>query len=89
MRWIVAPYGERSWVKNARVAGWVDLDRAGRTTRATLAEVEPREAAPVLRAYLRSTAVTRGYFDVSPDSPLAAFEAEAVRHPVFRVTRDI
>jgi deazaflavin-dependent oxidoreductase (nitroreductase family) len=88
-RWLVAPYGDRSWVKNARAAGWVELDRAGRTMRADLMEAAPREAAPVLRDYLRSTAVTRGFFDVTPDSPLAAFEAEAGRHPVFRVMRDL
>ena len=89
VRWIVAPYGERSWVKNARAAGWVELDRAGRTMRATLAEAGPHEAAPVLRDYLRTTPVTRHFFDLSPDSPLAAFEAEADRHPVFRVTHEL
>ena len=29
-RWLVAPYGEREWVKNARAAGEVELTRAGR-----------------------------------------------------------
>src|SRR5918995_2143836 len=32
-RWLVAPYGEREWVKNARAAGAVELTRAGRTAR--------------------------------------------------------
>ncbi|MGH3110435.1 MAG: nitroreductase/quinone reductase family protein, partial [Gaiellaceae bacterium] len=29
-RWLVAPYGERNWVKNARAAGWVRLRRGRR-----------------------------------------------------------
>ena len=30
-RWLVAPYGERAWVKNARAAGKVELTRARRS----------------------------------------------------------
>jgi hypothetical protein len=32
-RWLVAPYGERSWVKNARAAGEIELARAGKCYR--------------------------------------------------------
>ena len=35
-RWLVAPYGERAWVKNARAAGFVELTRARRTERARI-----------------------------------------------------
>jgi deazaflavin-dependent oxidoreductase (nitroreductase family) len=84
-RWLVAPYGERSWVKNARAAGYVELTRARRTERARIEEVAPEEAAPVLREYLRTTPVVKPYFDASADSPLEAFVKEAGRHPVFRV----
>jgi deazaflavin-dependent oxidoreductase (nitroreductase family) len=84
-RWLVAPYGERQWVKNARAAGEVELTRALRTTRHAVEEVEPEEAAPVLREYLRTTPVVKRFFDVTKDSPLEAFAAEAPRHPVFRV----
>ena len=48
-------------------------------------EVGAQESAPVLRDYLRQVRVVRPFFDVSPDSPLEAFVAEADRHPVFRV----
>src|SRR5215211_6223196 len=51
-RWLVAPYGERSWVKNARASGWVELSRAGRTERVRVTPLAPTEAAPVLRAYV-------------------------------------
>jgi deazaflavin-dependent oxidoreductase (nitroreductase family) len=84
-RWLVAPYGERDWVKNARAAGQVDLTRARRTTRHRIEEVGPDEAGPVLRAYLRSTPIVRPYFDAAADAPVEAFVAEAPRHPVFRV----
>lgn len=84
-RWLVAPYGEGDWVKNARAAGTVDLTRARKTERVRVDEVGPEEAAPVLREYLSHTPIVKPYFDATADSPLEAFAAEAARHPVFRV----
>ena len=84
-RWLVAPYGERAWVKNARAAGEVELTRALRTKRHKIEEVGPDEAAPVLRQYLRKTPIVKRFFDAMRNSPLEAFAAEAPRHPVFRV----
>jgi deazaflavin-dependent oxidoreductase (nitroreductase family) len=84
-RWLVAPYGERAWVKNARAAGRVELRRASRSERFAVAELPAAEAAPILREYLRTTPVTRPFFDASADAPLDAFAAEAGRHPVFRI----
>jgi deazaflavin-dependent oxidoreductase (nitroreductase family) len=84
-RWLVAPYGEREWVKNARAAGEVELTRARKTTRHAIEEVGPEDAAPVLREYLRTTRIVKPFFDATPDSPLEAFAAEAGRHPVFRL----
>jgi deazaflavin-dependent oxidoreductase (nitroreductase family) len=84
-RWLVAPYGEREWVKNARTAGEVELTRAGRTTRHRIEELGPEEAAPVLREYLRTTPIVKPYFDAAPEAPVEAFVAEGESHPVFRV----
>ena len=84
-RWLVAPYGDREWVKNARAAGEVELTRALRTERVRVEEVDPVTAAPILREYLRKTPVTKPYFDAGSDSPLEKFAAEASRHPVFRI----
>jgi deazaflavin-dependent oxidoreductase (nitroreductase family) len=84
-RWLVAPYGEREWVRNARAAGEVELTRGRRTTHHRIEEVGPEEAAPVLREYLRSTPIVKAYFDAAADAPLPAFAAEAERHPVFRL----
>ena len=85
-RWLVAPYGNVAWVRNARASGEVQLARAGRSERLTLAEVGSEEAAPVLQRYLKRVPVVRPFFDARPGSPLAEFEAEAPRHPVFRLT---
>ena len=84
-RWLVAPYGEREWVKNARAAGEVELTRARRTSQHRVEEVGPDEAAPILREYLRTTPLVKPYFDAAPDAPVAAFVAEAAAHPVFLV----
>jgi deazaflavin-dependent oxidoreductase (nitroreductase family) len=84
-RWLVSPYGEMNWVKNARAAGEVTLSRGGQTEIVRIQEATPEASAPVLKAYLQRETITRPYFDVQPDSPLEAFVAEAPRHPVFRM----
>jgi deazaflavin-dependent oxidoreductase (nitroreductase family) len=85
-RWyLVSPYGVGSWVKNARVAGSVELRRGRDRQRRVLEEVEASAAAPVLREYLRRNRITRPYFDVGLASDDAAIAAEAPRHPVFRL----
>lgn len=87
-RWLVAPYGERNWVKNARAAGWVQLDRGRYRERLAIEELGPEESVPVLREYYRQLRVTRRFFDVSLDSPHDAWLAEAPRHPVFLLRPD-
>ena len=86
-RWLVAPYGDRNWVKNARAAGWVELRRGRTRERLVVDELPVGEAVPVLREYYRCGRVTRPFFDVSPDSPDEAWRAEAPRHPVFQLRR--
>jgi hypothetical protein len=48
-RWLVAPYGEVQWVRNARVAAEVVLSHGGRSETFRVSELEPEEPAPVLR----------------------------------------
>ena len=86
-RWLVAPYGARNWVLNARAAGWVELRRGRRSERLAVVELEAEEAVPVLRRYYELARVTRPFFDVSLDSPATEWLAEAPRHPVFRLRR--
>lgn len=84
-RWLVAPYGDRNWVKNARAAGWVRLERGRRRERLTVEELSAEDAVPVLREYYRRGRVTRPFFGVSLSSPDEDWLAEAARHPVFRL----
>jgi len=84
-RWLVSPYGEVSWVRNARAAGEVTLSRQGRSETLKIREATPQESAPILKHYITRESIVRPYFDVQPDSPLEAFVAEAPRHPVFRL----
>jgi deazaflavin-dependent oxidoreductase (nitroreductase family) len=85
-RWLVAPYGVVQWVRNIRAAGTATLTRGHRSEVISVTELEAREAAPVLKQYLLQVRVVRPYFDVAKDAPLEAFEGEAPRHPVFKIT---
>ena len=85
-RWLIAPYGEVNWVRNARAAGRVTLRRGRQSETVTIVELGPQESAPVLKEYLKRVPIVRPYFDATPDSPLEAFVAEAARHPVFRIS---
>jgi hypothetical protein len=84
-RWLVAPYGDVSWGRNARAAGRVTLSRGRRSETMAIVELGPAEAAPILKQYIADVPITRPFFDVTPDAPLEAFVAEARRHPVFRI----
>lgn len=84
-RYLVAPYGERNWVKNARAAGWVELRRGSRRERLVVEEATLEEAVPVLRDYYRWAWVTRQFFEVTLDSSHDDWLTEAPRHPVFRL----
>ena len=87
-RWLVAPYGVVQWVRNIRAAGTATLTRGRGSEDISVTELEAKEAAPVLKQYLLLpvSAGVRSYFDATKDSPLSAFEREAARHPVFRIT---
>jgi len=84
-RWLVSPYGDVAWVRNARAAGQVTLTRGRRTETVPIRELNPGDAAPVLQRYVTRVPITRPYFDVTPASPLPAFQAEAPRPPVFHL----
>jgi hypothetical protein len=72
-------------VHNARAAGQVELSRGRRSETVRVKELAPEAAAPILKAYVDRVPITRPYFDAAPDAPLAAFAAEAPKHPVFRI----
>ena len=84
-RWLVAPYGVTSWVRNVRATGDVELSRGGQTEHLAVREVAPGEGAPVLRRYLELVPVTRPYVEVEPDAPTDALERAISGHPVFEL----
>jgi len=84
-RWLVAPSGERNWVKNARAATTVELRRGRNTQRYRVEEIDPDLAVPVLRRYFALGRVTRPFFEVSSESTDEEWRAEAPRHPVFKL----
>lgn len=88
-RWLVAPFGDRNWVKNARAAGWVELRRGRRRERLVVHELSLEAAVPVLRRYYELGRVTRPFFDVRLESTDDDWLVEAPRHPVFRLERRI
>lgn len=85
-QWLVAPYGEVSWVRNARAAGQVQLSRGRTKKTCSIRQASAHEAGPILKQYVRMASATRPYFAASVDAPISAFVAEADRHPVFELT---
>jgi deazaflavin-dependent oxidoreductase (nitroreductase family) len=85
---LVAAFGEVNWVRNLRAAGQAHLTRRRRTEAIGVVELEMREAAPILKQFLRESqrvSFIKPYFQVTPQSSLADFEQEALYHPVFRI----
>src|SRR5690349_7754909 len=66
-RFLVAPYGETGWVRNARAAGEVTLTRGRRRERLRLQELPPEEAGPVLKRYVQKNRIVRPYLDARHD----------------------
>jgi hypothetical protein len=85
----VTPWREASWNIPVERPGTQERKDPYRPNQAyetvTIVELDPKESAPVLKEYLKQFPYVKSYFDVTPESPLYAFEAEAPRHPVFRI----
>lgn len=84
-RWLVSPYGDVAWVHNARAAGQVTISRGRLTHTCRVRELSATEAGPILQRYIRVAPATRSFFTAAVDAPVAAFVAEADRHPVFEL----
>ncbi len=86
-RLLIAPFGTVNWVRNLRAAGEATLTRGRLSERVSAVELSIQEAAPILKKSLADApSFVTNYFDVTLDSPLADFEREAPRHPVFRLS---
>jgi hypothetical protein len=85
-RYLVCARGESNWVRNARAAGEVVLDRAMRRHRYAVRELPPNMRPPVLKAYLdRFASEVQRFFPVPKGSAVEAFNDLAPRYPVFEL----
>lgn len=85
-QWLVAPYGEVSWLLNARASGEVALRHGRNVGTFTIREVSAAEAGPILKQYIAVASATRPYFRADPTAPVAEFTVEAELHPVLELT---
>ena len=88
-RYLVAPRGNTQWVRNARVAGEVELRVGRRVERVRLVEVPAADRVPVLRVYLQRWGWEVGRFveGLTRKSTDAELAAAAPGMPVFRLER--
>jgi len=84
-RWLVAPYGEVAWVRDARAAGNISLSRGGHREHRRLTQASATEAGVVLKDYVALEPITRPFFRATAEDPTGTFAAEADLHPVFRL----
>lgn len=82
--YLVAPYGEVSWVLNARANPDITMSKGSQVRRCQLVEITD-SAAAVVKAYWDKESYPRRYMDVPGDASVADFEVVAGRFPVFRV----
>jgi hypothetical protein len=85
-RYLVSMLGEASeWVLNVRAAGGNAFVKRGRSRPVVLAEIPPRERAPILKAWSQVATSGRRHLPVPHNAPVSAFEAIAADYPVFRI----
>ena len=82
--YLVAPYGEVSWVRNVRADPDVTLRHGSRVRNVRLVEVTD-EAAEVVKAYWDREKYPRQYMDVPGAARVEDFADVVGRFPVFRV----
>jgi deazaflavin-dependent oxidoreductase (nitroreductase family) len=82
---IVAPYGEVSWVRNVRADPNVTLRHGSIERQVRLEEVSGEMAAEAVAAYYSRETFPRQYMDVPENPTTADFAARDGQFPVFRV----
>ncbi|MCC2336134.1 nitroreductase/quinone reductase family protein [Cellulomonas wangsupingiae] len=83
--YLVSMLGECAWVWNVRAADGHAVLRHGRARPVRLVEVPVEERAPMIRRLVQVAPGARPHVRVDRAEPVAAFEAVAADHPVFRV----
>lgn len=84
-RYLVAPYGNVSWVLNLRAAKEATLRRGPELQTYSAEEMNSRDAVPVIREYVRLVPITKDYWNVNAASSDEDVEKDAHDHPVFEL----
>jgi deazaflavin-dependent oxidoreductase (nitroreductase family) len=86
-RYLVAPYGDVSWVKNVRANPRATLSRGGVSLRITAVEVDGDEAAHALaKYYAENSKYVAEFVEIPGDHTITDFHAVAEKYPVFKAT---
>ena len=85
-KYLVSMLGEETnWVRNVRAAEGKARLRHGMSEQVLLEEVDIRQRAPILKAFLGHAPGARPHIPVDKDAPISEFEKITSRYPVFRV----
>ena len=85
-RYLVSMLGEETnWVRNVRTASGKARLVHGMGEQVLLDEVDIRQRAPILKAYLQLAPGARPHIPISKDPPISEFEKIASKYPVFRL----
>ena len=85
-RYLVSMLGEdTNWVRNVKAAGGKARLRHGISEQVLLEEVDAKQRAPILKAYLQRAPGARPHMAINKDAPISEFEKIASKYPVFRL----
>ena len=85
-RYLVSMLGEeRNWVRNVRAASGKATLVHGILEQVLLEEVDIRQRAPILKAYLQIAPGARPHIPISKDAPISEFEKIVSKYPIFRI----
>ena len=85
-RYLVSMLGEgTNWVQNVKAAGGKARLRHGICEQVLLEEVNVRQRAPILKAYLWLAPGARPHIATGKDAPISEFEKISSQYSVFRV----
>jgi deazaflavin-dependent oxidoreductase (nitroreductase family) len=83
-RYLVSMLGEETnWVRNVKAAGGKAVLRHGMSESVLLNEIDVKQRAPILKAYLKRAPGARPHMPINMDAPIAEFETIAAQYPVF------
>ena len=85
-RYLVSMLGdETNWVRNVRAANGSARLVHGSSEQVLLEEVDIRQRAPILKAYLQLAPGARPHIPISKDASISEFEKFVSKYPIFRI----